>query len=48
MHLIYLLNDMDYKINYLSAALEQLAEGQSGELDLSFEYMEDAVFTPKR
>ena len=39
---------MDYKINYLSAALEQLAEGQSGELDLSFEYMEDAVFTPKR
>ena len=39
---------MDYKISYLAAAVKQLAGSQSGELDLSFEYVEDAVFTPKR
>ena len=39
---------MQYKISYLSAALNQLAGSQSGELDVSFEYAEDAVFTPKR
>lgn len=37
-----------YKVGYLAAALEQLSGNQSGELDVSFEYTEDAVFTPKR
>ena len=39
---------MDYKVGYLAAALEQLEDSQSGELDLSLEYTEDAVFTPER
>lgn len=39
---------MDYKLGYLSAAVEQLEDTQSGELDLSLEYTEDAIFTPKR
>lgn len=39
---------MDYKISYLAAAVEKLADSQSGELDLSLEYSEDAVFTPAR
>lgn len=39
---------MDYKIGYLAAAVEELADSQSGELDLSLEYSEDAVFTPAR
>lgn len=39
---------MDYKLGYLSAAVEQLDDTQSGELDLSLEYSEDAIFTPKR
>lgn len=36
---------MDYKIGYLAAAVEQLEDSQSGELDLSLEYTEDAIFT---
>ena len=39
---------MNYKIEYLSAALQQFADGQSGVLDLSLEYREDAIFTPSR
>ena len=39
---------MDYKVGYLAAAVEQLQGSQSGELDVSFEYAEDAIFTPKR
>ncbi|MBQ7098774.1 MAG: FtsQ-type POTRA domain-containing protein [Oscillospiraceae bacterium] len=39
---------MDYKISYLAAAVEELADTQSGELDLSLEYTEDAVFAPAR
>ena len=39
---------MDYKISYLAAAVEQLSDSQSGELDLSFMYREDAIFTPSR
>ncbi len=39
---------LDYKINYLAAAIEQLEANQSGELDLTLEYTEDAVFTPAR
>ena len=42
------MEQMDYKVSYLTAALRQLNGIQSGELDLSFEYSEDAVFTPKR
>ena len=39
---------MEYKISYLAAALEKLEGNQSGELDLSLEYTEKAVFTPAR
>ena len=39
---------MEYKLSYLSSAVEQLEDSQSGELDLSLEYTEDAIFTPKR
>ena len=39
---------MEYKIGYLAAAVEELVDTQSGELDLSLEYSEDAVFTPAR
>ena len=39
---------MDYKISYLAAAIEKLEGNQSGELDLTLEYTEDAVFTPAR
>lgn len=39
---------MDYKVGYLAAALQQLEDSQSGELDLTLEYTEDAVFTPER
>ena len=37
---------LDYKIGYLAGALEQLSDNHSGELDLTLEYTEDAVFTP--
>ena len=36
------------EVGYLAAALEQLEDSQSGELDLTLEYTEDAVFTPER
>ena len=39
---------LEYKINYLAAAVKQLEANQSGELDLTLEYTEDAVFTPAR
>ena len=39
---------MDYKIGYLAAAMEQLSGTQSGVLDLSLQYREDAIFTPSR
>lgn len=39
---------MEYKVSYLAAAIGELADNQSGELDLSLEYNEDAVFTPAR
>ena len=39
---------MDYKLSYLAAASQKLAENQGGELDLSLEYSEDAVFTAAR
>lgn len=39
---------MDYKLSYMAAAVKQLAKNQSGELDLTLEYTEDAVFTPAR
>jgi hypothetical protein len=40
--------DLGYKIRYLSAAMDKLEANQSGELDLSFAYNEDAIFTPAR
>jgi cell division protein FtsQ len=39
---------MDYKVSYLAAAMEQLSGTQSGVLDLSLQYREDAIFTPSR
>ena len=39
---------MDYKVSYLAAAVEQLEDSQSGELDLTLEYREDGIFTPSR
>lgn len=39
---------MDYKLRYLAAAAEKMEENQSGELDLTLEYSEDARFTPSR
>ena len=39
---------LDYKIQYLAAAVKQLEANQSGELDLTLEYTEDAIFTPSR
>ena len=39
---------LEYKISYLAAAVEQLEANQSGELDLTLEYTEKAVFTPAR
>ena len=39
---------LDYKIGYLAAAVEKLEGSLSGELDLTLEYTEDAVFTPSR
>lgn len=39
---------MDYKLSYMASAMSQLAKNQSGELDLSLEYTEDAVFSPSR
>ena len=39
---------LSYKIRYLAAAVEELEDNQNGELDVSFEYTESAVFTPAR
>lgn len=39
---------MEYKLGYLASAVETLEDNQSGELDLSLEYSEDAIFTPSR
>ena len=39
---------MDYKVGYLAAALQELEDSLSGELDLTLEYPEDAVFTTER
>lgn len=39
---------LDYKLRYLAAAVEKLDENQSGELDLTLDYSEDAIFTPAR
>ncbi len=39
---------LDYKLTYLAAAVQQLEANRSGELDLTFEYTEDAIFTPAR
>lgn len=39
---------LDYKLGYLAAAVEKLEGSLSGELDLTLEYSEDAVFTPTR
>ena len=40
--------ELEYKISYLAAAVEKLEANQSGELDLTLEYTEKAVFTPAR
>lgn len=37
---------MSYKVAYMASALEQLGEGAGGELDLTLEYSEEALYTP--
>ena len=37
---------MSYKVAYMATALEQLGDGAGGELDLSLEYSEEALYTP--
>ena len=39
---------MDHKLRYLAAAAQKMEENQSGVLDLTLEYTEDAVFAPAR
>jgi cell division septal protein FtsQ len=41
-------SQLAHKIEFLAAAVEELADSQSGELDLSLEYADAAVFTPIR
>lgn len=37
---------LDYKISYMAAAIRQLDEYQNGELDVTFEYSDSAIFNP--
>lgn len=37
---------MSYKIAYMASALEQLGENAGGELDLTLQYAEEALYTP--
>lgn len=37
---------MDYKIDYMARAVEQIPDYEPGELDVSFEYSEEALFDP--
>jgi len=39
--------NIDYKIDYMAKAINQIAQYQSGILDVSFEYSEDGIFTPE-
>lgn len=38
---------LDYKISYMTRAVEQMEEYQVGVLDVSFEYSEQGIFTPE-
>lgn len=39
--------NLAYKIDYMATAINQMAEYQSGILDVSFEYSEQGIFTPE-
>lgn len=39
--------NLDYKIRYMNQAISQMEDYQTGQLDVSFEYGEKAIFTPE-
>lgn len=39
--------NLDYKIRYMNQAISQMEDYQTGQLDVSFEYAEQGVFTPE-
>lgn len=39
--------NMDYKIRYMNQAISQMEDYQTGQLDVSFEYGQEAIFTPE-
>ena len=39
--------NLDYKIRYMSQAISQMEDYQTGQLDVSFEYGEEGIFTPE-
>lgn len=41
------MEDLDYKIRYMRQAISQMEDYQTGELDVSFEYAQEAIFTPE-
>lgn len=39
--------NLDYKIRYMQQAISQMEDYQTGQLDVSFEYGEEGIFTPE-
>ena len=39
--------NLDYKIRYMNQAISQMEDYQTGQLDVSFEYGEEGIFTPE-
>ena len=39
--------NLDYKIRYMNQAISQMEDYQTGQLDVSFEYSQDGIFTPE-
>ena len=40
-------DNLDYKIRYMNQAISQMEDYQTGQLDVSFEYGEEGIFTPE-
>lgn len=40
-------DNLDYKIRYMNQAISQMEDYETGQLDVSFEYREDGIFTPE-
>lgn len=40
-------DNLDYKIRYMSQAISQMEDYQTGQIDVSFEYGEEGIFTPE-